>query len=78
MNYLEKLKAAYDDIGIEYNAGAERLCDDVYHYLFIGTYRNILHPDATFESADLDFLTNTSKFIEFKNGKLASYSGSSI
>lgn len=76
MSDLEKLTSVFDEIGIDYVVREKQGIEDIYRYLFIGECRNIHNPGMTFENGDLDSLLAISKFFEFENGKLCSYSNS--
>ena len=62
---LEKLKATFDEVGIEYVVRH----DNCWSYLFFGECRNICNLELSFETSALDRLL-AHKFIEFEDGKL--------
>ena len=68
MTDIEKIKKAYDEVGIHY---VVREDGDSWYYLFLCPEKS----KPTMERANLDILCRTHKYIEFefKNGKLASY-----
>lgn len=70
---LDKLKACYDDIGIDYVVRN----DDNFAYLFIGKPEqaaDIRWMDDNFETTELELLLRRNPYFEFEKGKLASYS----
>lgn len=73
MSDLDKLRTVFSQIGISYTYRQKTSGGSVYDYIFIGECRNIYDPDETFENGDLDKLLSVHKFIEFEDGKLASY-----
>lgn len=67
MSDLEKIKAAYDEVGIHYVVRMDEFADKSYLFLCAKMSK------GTMERANLDILCRTHKYIEFESGKLASY-----
>lgn len=66
MTDLKVIKIAYKKVGIDFQIRMR----GAYTYLFlVDDYDN---PDDIIEG-DIDLLCRTRKYLEFKNGKLASY-----
>jgi hypothetical protein len=72
MTHLEKLTTSFDAIGVEYTV-RER---GEYSYVFVGECRCIHNLDLNFKTGPLDTLTAISKFYEFEDGELVTYSNS--
>ena len=73
MTDIEKIASVLTEIGIEHTV----LSNGEYKYILIGDRRNIHAMDdgkfLGWEDSPLDDILAAHKFIEFENGKLASY-----
>ncbi len=72
MSDLEKLLETFKQLGVDFTVRK----NGEFEYVFVGDCRNVLKPEQTFETGDLDQLTMGHNFYEFENGKMASYSNS--
>lgn len=69
MSHLDSIKEVYDKVGIDYVVRTKSNERGIWSYLFLCNKNSA----AIYETEDLDRLCRLERFMEFKDGSIASY-----